>query len=692
MKTSLSILNSDALNRYGEQFAVSALECAMWQRSLTGTPVHLGHDMHKPVAWMVPFGLYFQPGLVRLMGKMYFPESEKEAQDIYNARMNYIIELAEKEKDEYGEKLLSHIREFVSEDHKYLDAAAFSIVDKDIVQRVFPDLTVNLDKDGLIYLKDILNHFSYRGQGIFLHKIKPLCIFAHPYFRRSLSRHNNFHFIFLDELMSYSSEPEVNIRIKLDWDMIGYSPSALDAQELEYWYGPKYNDDISSIEPGLTRHEGNETDKLYYGISATEFNWKVNDGLHEFELEELKEEEAPVLPDTFACRYIHSIYNDVGKYFQHFDGAIRSYAGDLYLERIGKKMTEFGRRSQYEKLFRIDGKLSLEAWKSLATNYMQGNYLIYEYFGLERPETPQPIKYEPSNQVEQFVPFSINKNEGIRIAVSYHPPTVKSGDSHTVSICDMLSIGDEDHQMIEYDVVEVKKVLERKGKSLKFPAGVILGYSEDMYWNIPCIMHGSAIPEDDVMSTITAIREICEALLRREDDKVISMTLSWNMEDKEVRLSVLGHVVDLLDWLNQVGSVPVTHDDFVGWLEVQKEYLNKLKVNNGFMPMLEELAQFDGVLYIHRRLVTDPYKIKCFPDKVGLAYRLQIPETDAALAEAVEEGVLKPVIACIAKSIVCSKSKKEYIDSPYSKFLDDDVHTIVKDFDLIGCYWTDKPA
>jgi len=256
----------------------------------------------------------------------------------------------------------------------------------------------------------------------------------------------------------------------------------------------------------------------------------------------------------------------------------------------------------------------------------------------------------------------------------------------------MLSIGDKDHQMIEYDIVEVKKALERKGKSLKLPAGVLLGYSEDLYWNIPCIMHGSVTPEDDLMSTITAIREICEALVRREDDKVISMTLSWNMEDKEVRLSVLGHVVDLLEWLNQVCNIPVTHDDFVGWLEVQKKYLNKLTVNNGFMPMLEELAQFDGVLYIHRRLVTDPYTIKCFPDKVGLAYRLQIPETDAALAEAVEEGVLKPVIACIAKSIVCSKTKREYIDSPYSKFLDDDVHTIVKDFNLIGCYWTDKPA
>jgi hypothetical protein len=46
-------------------------------------------------------------------------------------------------------------------------------------------------------------------------------------------------------------------------------------------------------------------------------------------------------------------------------------------------MTEFGRRSNYTKLFRIDGKLTLSDWKSLTTNYLQGNPLIYEYFGIE---------------------------------------------------------------------------------------------------------------------------------------------------------------------------------------------------------------------------------------------------------------------------------------------------------------------
>src|SRR6478609_3252052 len=105
MKTSLSVLNSDAINRYGDQFAVSALECAMWQRALTGTPVHVGHDMHKPVGWMIPFGLYFQPGLVRLLGKMYFPESEQEGRNIYTIRTNYLITLAQKEVEEHGEQL-----------------------------------------------------------------------------------------------------------------------------------------------------------------------------------------------------------------------------------------------------------------------------------------------------------------------------------------------------------------------------------------------------------------------------------------------------------------------------------------------------------------------------------------------------------------------------------------------------------
>ena len=58
-------------------------------------------------------------------------------------------------------------------------------------------------------------------------------------------------------------------------------------------------------------------------------------------------------------------------------------------------MTDFGRRSDYTKIFRIDGDLKLSDWKSLVTNYMQDNPLIYEYFDAEKP-IPQ-LNQKPKN-------------------------------------------------------------------------------------------------------------------------------------------------------------------------------------------------------------------------------------------------------------------------------------------------------
>ena len=124
-------------------------------------------------------------------------------------------------------------------------------------------------------------------------------------------------------------------------------------------------------------------------LTELEFFWKSNNELHEFELEEVKDDLAPTLTDTYGCRYIHSIYNKDNSEFQHFDGAIRSYSTELMSERRDSKMTEFGRKSDYTKLFRVDGKLSLSSWKSLVTNYLQGNPEIYEYFNLPKPSVKQ---------------------------------------------------------------------------------------------------------------------------------------------------------------------------------------------------------------------------------------------------------------------------------------------------------------
>lgn len=692
MIKNLCVLNSDQVNKYGFRFSIEALEGALHQNATTGVPMHLSHDMHKPIGWMMPFGLHFQPGLVRSLAVSMMPESEEEGKTVSQAKRNYAMGLVKDEIEKYSDKILPLVKDFASADYKFINAGAFAIVDKDIAERAFPKLIdyARKDKNGLIDISLLEEDFIYKAQGVFFHKKLPLCLFAHPFFRKSLSRQNNFHFFFLDALIKLSKKPLVKTKILLDLDMIGYSPSYLDSFELEYWYGPKYSDDISTIQPGLTRHQASETERMYHGISSTEFFWKINGEQHEFELEELKEDEAPTLVDTYGCRYIHSIYKHDQNSFDHFDGAIRSYDPELYMERIGMKMTEFGRRSQYKKLFRVDGQLELKDWKNLATHYLQGNPLIQEYFGENKPEVSLPLPLANQTAKEMFVPFSIDKNDGVRLMVSYFQKNENFTDSHSVSICDLMQIGDESKEIIEYDIIEVKKALNRLGADLTIPQDVLFSYAKDLYWNIPCIFHGHSDPEIDISLTLQALKNLIDALIIKKREKVIAFTLAWNVDIHEIRLSVLGHVNDLAKWLTQSIKIPTTRPDFIQWLEKQSNFLNKEVSENVDKPALGSIVQFDGVLYIKRKIVGGEFKPEYLMEDDAMVVAIEIPPDKKDLYNELVKNNIRPVLAATIKRKTCLKSNQNYWDSPHSRILDDDIITSIDDIDNVFAFWSDK--
>ncbi|MCG2973979.1 hypothetical protein KZ307_25465, partial [Escherichia coli] len=68
--------------------------------------------------------------------------------------------------------------------------------------------------------------------------------------------------------------------------------------ELEYWWGPHFNDDISSIPNGVTEHKASDRTRYFEGIDRTQIWWKspetrlnsnVEDRYRTFEIEELIE-------------------------------------------------------------------------------------------------------------------------------------------------------------------------------------------------------------------------------------------------------------------------------------------------------------------------------------------------------------------------------------------------------------------
>ncbi len=295
------------------------------------------------------------------------------------------------------------------------------------------------------------------GPGVFRHD--DLVFFAHPFLRRSLSRLNSLNSPFLVRLQQLAAA-KLNVKIALDPDMVGLASSYSDYFEFEYWWGPKFTDDLTQIPVGIARHEAEEDQRLFHGISRTEFWWQSRDEQHIFEVEELRDiPTAPQGGSNYGCRYVHSIIDEAESYTKHFDGAIRMYTEDKMLERLDTNIRDAGRHSLYTKLWRIDGVIDTAAWKALLTDYFRDNQLVGEYLGA----TPEGFRdslaaidlpvVEPRQEtvdetltpmLQEYVPYSMSKGSGVRLALSFCPePFASDIDLQVIATSTLTSNQDE---------------------------------------------------------------------------------------------------------------------------------------------------------------------------------------------------------------------------------------------------------
>lgn len=694
MKKMIGVFLSDGLSRDGFQFTIPALEDAIWQGSFSGNPTNISHDIHRTIGWSFTKGLFFDPKKVLVVGCTWVAENESDYEIISKNKKHFFINHINKQIEPHYEQFVETLKEKDLYDENNSSWFYNSIVlygYKDIASKAFPSIFENCDKDGLIELNYFLNEFEHLSQGVFKKKGSEFAVMLHPFFRKSMSIFNNFNWAFIDEILSLSTKNDIKIKIKIDRDFIGYAPSFITSMEFEYWWGPKYNDDISSIQVGLTTYGSDEFEKSYYNIVKTEFVWKDDDELHTFEMEEVKNEPAPTLEDTYACRYIHSMYDKVQKIFNHFDGAIRAYDTDLMIERLDKKMTEMGRRSEYTKLFRIDGNLPLSNWKSLVTKYLQGNPQIYEYFGMPKPIDETESQREPEKTAfEKYLPYRINKGDGIRLYISYHENEQNQSVDRYISSYDELTLEDGKHKAIEYFTVEVVKAIRRIGEQIDLPKDCVYIFPEDYYCNIPTISHGSNNTQQCVNGTIQGIKLLIKQLMENNGNEVFSFSLSWNMDDKEALISFVGHTYDIDKWINSFNNIPVGRSEFKSWLAKQSEFIKNNGKENA-SPVMSEIVKNDGMLYFSRRLIQKDVKGLSLPDKSNLnQYQLDFDDNKDDLAELLRTQQLFMAPSMRVNKMICTKTGENYIDSPYSVIFNE-TEQEMEDCEMLCFYWTDKP-
>jgi hypothetical protein len=193
------VYNTDQVNRDLIRFPASVLmkgdhdhhrECL--SRGVgAGMPSHMQHDMHRLVGWSRPIGLYADGEMVRAIGFFEEPESEQEKSDL-EARAAEYWELFHREGTEpYRDELISRIAPSDLSEARFIQIEAVAVQRPRIAAELYPELFTpgldSVDKDGLVDYRALLKRMAQVQPGLFHDPKRDLLLFAHRFFRRSLS-------------------------------------------------------------------------------------------------------------------------------------------------------------------------------------------------------------------------------------------------------------------------------------------------------------------------------------------------------------------------------------------------------------------------------------------------------------------------------------------------------------------------
>lgn len=692
MKEYAAVFSSNLVNKYGMIMPVNVLESALSQTWNLPMPSSVGHDIHRAIGYSVPRALYFEPSLVRLFGVMGRAENEEDMTVVQSVVNDSITRRNEAQNSERVAELRERLGVSLTKDARLHTQNCTAFYDEGIVEKLFPKLFENSDKHGLIDLKELTAKLPgvYEKDGILL--------FAHQYFRRSLSRHNTLNEPFLRRLGQMTKIEGLDVKVAIDPDLVGH-PSTLQCNiELQYWWGPKFSENLGEIQLGVSKYEADESDRFFYGIERTEFWWYEQDDLKTFECEEIRDLNAPSLGKSerhFGCRFAHSIVDATTGRPVHIDGAIRMYEESLMLERVDMDIMKFGRRSTYSKIWRIDGQISIDDWKCLLSDYFRDNHLIGEYFGgVEEGEPPraEEIEIDRRSSIHAFAPCTMKSGDGVRLSISYSTRENRSED-RIISLTERYESENGWIYYVEPCVVEIQKLLSRIDCVLPLPEETQILACEDMISVLPLIAHGGESPGNSANVTLGVIREYVIALKKSRHDRMLNFHLSVEFEDRECCFSYVGHVDDIATWLHcEEAVIPTNSNQMGAWAERAAEHLSVIFPNSSGTPPMENLIKPDGMLVVERKfLKPDEYEITDFTKYPPTISIVNCDSNRAAIAEIKNNGLVA-ALSFRLKSVKCSKCEVDYWGCGCVKFIDEDVFLTVTDAEFLGPFWTDRPA
>ena len=585
MKSQTAVFTTDGVNRQNLLLPLSTLVESMestlakaieWGMPY-GAPANISHDLCRPCGWSEPRGIYIAKDRSRQVGFIHQPETEEEYDRILALRQQFMARTQADQSAPYTEEIDKRVAKFASDARRFWHGEAAAAVEPGLAERAYPEFFLpgseHVDKDGLVDFAYLTSRARQIHPGVFHEPERDVLLFAHRYFRRSLSLQNSINGYVLGSFTATAQKEGVVARLRLDPNMIGHPGSARSQIELEYWNGPKYDDDIASIPEGVAEHKGSERDRFFSQIDRTQVWWKAAETrggadprqFRTFEIEELVEDECPGLGgNAFGCRYAHAEYDLESKVVSHFDGAIRAYEPEAYFERIERRIDRAGKQADYTKLFRLDGTVSVTSWKRVLTDWYRGNSLVPEYLGAP-PDEIADDRHEPESERSARKPtlaafLYLGKETGT-------PP-------EKTQLVVENAIPFEDARM---PVVELGngKVAECMARWMNERMNSITGEGDRA--NLATIQLGGIAPT--AVDWTAVARPLLEALESNSGAgtlESITLAIGWSAQEIETRLSLEGPTAMVASLLGDTIDIVDPGQPASSWIEAFRDALINL--------------------------------------------------------------------------------------------------------------------
>ena len=603
------------------------------------------------------------------------------------------------EHQEEVERLYAKLEGFISQNAKVAPTGqAVAVIDPGIVGRVFPQLQ-ELIQDGLIDINELQPVYKNSAEadddieeGMLIpgvYRMGEFLLFAHSFCRRNLSVVNSLNDSFFTAFEKLRGNG-LQLKIALDMNMIGLPGTESLELEYQYWWGPKFNDDLSSIPLGVTTYKNEHYDNLFSNITDTQFYWHEQDDITTFECEEICDKENVIENHDkyFGCRYVHSMVKKENNRPYHLDGAIRLYSDAQILERMdaGNDISKCGKNTMYHKLWRIDGEIAVSTWKELITHFFRDNFLIGEYFHGEDAKYAQ-IKEEkqeghaipPQNR---YIPVDFHRGDGLRFyyKLTDQKEIPADRDAIVVNHRMLTTAQGRTEKYLEADAITYLKLLISKGIRIRKPVSSLIDFG-DMVFNYPCICCRN---KEIAAVALDAALELCLAWKKAGDDRLLSMGLLINDVDRAVQVSFAGQIDDYI-YVLQDSKLSET-ESVEEWIQAIYEKNNDFGKANDYPNKFSLLEEGD---LRFERVFAEESKIEKYRRPDGsIGVKFDLPYEDAKLLQK-QKIILAP--AYKVKLSICSKCGNDYRHCDCIKFVTD-VSERVKESEYLGMTWTTRSA